>query len=93
MEHERQRFTQRQLFEDQMHVLKQKQDQELLSILTDPNGSGGVQHLAVSVLTTPPPPRINAQLSKSYTLMSVMSTYLAFSLLYLPAPQQTNASH
>ena len=45
-----------------MRALEQKQAQELLSIPYEPNGNGGVQHLAVSAPTTPP--RINAQLGK-----------------------------
>ncbi|KAF9569799.1 ARM repeat-containing protein [Agrocybe pediades] len=61
LEHERQRLIQRKHFEDQMRALEQKQAQELLSIPYEPNGAGGVQHLAVSAPTTPP--RLNAQLA------------------------------
>ena len=64
LEHERQRLIQRKLFEDQMRVLEQKQAEELLSIPYEPNGNGGVQHLAVSAPTTPP--RINAPLPENY---------------------------
>jgi hypothetical protein len=64
LEHERQRLIQRKLFEDQMRALEQKQAQELLSIPYEPNGNGGVQHLAVSAPTTPP--RINAPLPENY---------------------------
>ncbi|KAF8973836.1 armadillo-type protein [Flammula alnicola] len=63
IEHERQRLLQRKLFEDQMRVLEQQQAQELLSIPYEPNGNGGVQHLAVSAPTTPP--RLNAQLGEA----------------------------
>ncbi|KAF5377307.1 hypothetical protein D9615_006384 [Tricholomella constricta] len=64
LEHERQRLLQRKIFEDQMRALEQQQAQELLSIPYDPNapnGSGGIQHLAVSAPTTPP--RVNAILN------------------------------
>jgi len=64
LEHERQRLLQRKIFEDQMRALEQQQAQELLSIPYDPNapnGSGGIQHLAVSAPTTPP--RVNAVLN------------------------------
>ena len=47
-----------------MRALEQKQAQELLSIPYEPNGNGGVQHLAVSAPTTPP--RINAPLPENY---------------------------
>jgi hypothetical protein len=63
LEHERQRLLQRKLFEDQMRALEQKQAQELLSIPYEPNGNGGVQHLAVSAPTTPP--RVNTQLGEA----------------------------
>ena len=77
LEHERQRLVQRKLFEDQMRALEQKQAQELLSIAYEPNGNGGVQHLAVSAPTTPP--RINTQLGQSRTSIIVVSLPNIFS--------------
>lgn len=68
LEHERQRLLQRKLFEDQMRALEQKQAQELLSIPYEPNGNGGVQHLAVSAPTTPP--RVNTQLGGPFVIRS-----------------------
>ena len=47
-----------------MRALEQKQAQELLSIPYEPNGNGGVQHLAVSAPTTPP--RVNTQLGEAF---------------------------
>ncbi|KDR85232.1 hypothetical protein GALMADRAFT_233963 [Galerina marginata CBS 339.88] len=66
LEHERQRLIHLKHFEDQMRALEQKQAQELLSIPYEPNGNGGVQHLAVSAPTTPP--RLNAQLTAVGTM-------------------------
>lgn len=73
MEHQRQRLIQQKLFEDQMRALEQKQAQELLSIPYEPNGAGGVQHLAVSAPTTPP--RLNAQLGEA--LFIIIINYVA----------------
>jgi hypothetical protein len=56
LEHERQRALHRQVFEQQMAALEQKQAEELLNIPVD-----GLQHVALSAPTTPP--RIAPQLS------------------------------
>lgn len=58
MEHERQRLIQRKMFEEQMRVLEQQQQQELLTLPLD--SAQSLQHLAASAPTTPP--RVNSTL-------------------------------
>ena len=59
MEHERQRLIQRKMFEEQMRVLEQQQQQELLSLPME--SAQSLQHLAASAPTTPP--RVNSTLA------------------------------
>jgi hypothetical protein len=72
MEHERQRLIQRKMFEEQMRMLEQQQQQELLSLPIDP--SSGVQHLAASAPTTPP--RVNSNFGTYSRLAEFFSSPL-----------------
>ena len=80
-EHERQRVIQRKIFEEQMRVLEEQQQQELLSLPID---GSALQQFAASAPTTPP--RVNAILAGGERSPHAIARGHTFDSQVLPAP-------